>query len=150
MTNAIHHFDGKETLLNWEYASTLESVFGRWPSFHDAEVLRLSLDRSGEEGPTLDVVIHVFERTTAIDAKGFYVLKNHTEATFRFTDVVLSRLQWFNRQNVLSSLEVEELDPTVNEGRRFRLEMPSSYGMEAQFECRRAIVLNVQPFPPAA
>jgi hypothetical protein len=132
--------------LNWEQASNLESIFGRWPSFHDAEVLRLSLDRSGEEGPTLDVVIHVFEMTTEIDAKGFYVLKNHTEVTFRFTHVVLSRLQWFNRQNVLSSLEVEELDPTAHEGRRFRVDMPSSYGLEAEFECQRAIVLNVQPF----
>jgi hypothetical protein len=100
-------------VLNWEHASNLVSVFGRWPSFHDAEVLRLSLDRSGEEGPTLDVVIHVFEMTTEIDAKGFYVLKNHTELTLRFTHVVLSRLQWFNHQNVLSSLEVEELDPNL-------------------------------------
>jgi hypothetical protein len=47
------------------------------------------------------------------------------------------------------SLEVEELDPTAHEGRRFRVEMPSSYGLEAAFECRRAIVLNVQPFRPA-
>jgi len=134
--------------LNWEHSSNLESVFGRWPSFHDAEVLRLSLDRSGEEGPTLDVVVHVFEMTTAIDAKGFYVLKNHTEVTLRFTHVVVSRLQWFNHQNVLSSLEVEELDPAAHEGRRFRVEMPSSYGLEAEFECRRAIVLNVQLFRP--
>ena len=128
----------------------MESIFGRWPSFHDAEILRLSLDRADEEGPTLDVVVHVFEMTKEIDGKGFYVLKNHTEVTFRFTHVVLRRLQWFNHQNVRASLEVEELDPSVHEGRRFRVEMPSSYGMEAEFECRRAIVLNVQPFPPAA
>jgi hypothetical protein len=87
--------------------------------------------------------------TAEVDAKGFYVLKNHTEVTLRFTHVMLSRLQWFNRQNVLWSLEVEELDPTAHEGRRFRVEMPSSYGLEAAFECRRAIVLNVQPFRPA-
>ena len=132
--------------MTWEHAEKLESVFGRWPSFHDAEVLRLSLDRSGEDGPTLDVVVHVFEMTTEIDAKGFYVLKNHTEVTLRFTHVMLSRLQWFNHQNVLLSLEVEELDPTAHEGRRFGVEMPSSYGLEADFECRRAIVLKVQPF----
>jgi hypothetical protein len=132
--------------LNWENATQLESIFGRWPSFHDAEVLRLSLDRSGEDGPTLDVVIHVFEMTSEVDAKGFYILKKHTEVTFRFTHIVLLQMQWFNDQNVLSSLEVAELDATANEGRRFRVAMRSSWGLEAEFECQRAIVLNVRPF----
>jgi len=69
--------------VNCEHASNLESVFGRWPPFHDAEVPRLSLDRSGDEGPTLDVVVHASEMTTAIDAKGYYVLKSNTEVSFR-------------------------------------------------------------------
>src|SRR4030095_2473016 len=120
----------------------LVSIFGRWPSFHDAEVLRVSLDRSGIEGPTLDATIHVFEMTSEVDAKGYYVLKNHTEVTLRFTEVTLSRFQWFNHQNVLSSLEVEELNPPEHEGRCWRIGMPSSYGLEAEFECKRAIVLQ--------
>jgi len=137
-------------VLAWSAsASLLTSVFGRWPSFHDAEVIRVSLDRTGSEGPILDAVIHVFEMTSDVDPKGYYILKHHTEVSLRFTEVVLSRCQWFNHQNVLSSLEVDEIDPSGNDGRRFRVAMPSSYGLEAEFDCKRAIVSRVRPFEPA-
>ena len=87
--------------------------------------------------------------TSDIDLKGYYVLRHHTEVVLRFTEVVLSRLQWFNHQNVLSSLEADELNPSEHEGRRFRITMPSSYGLEAEFDCKRAIVVQVRPFEPA-
>jgi hypothetical protein len=132
-----------------ENAALLESIFGRWPSFHDAEVLRVVLDRSGDDGPTLEATIHVFEMTSDVDAKGFYVLKNHTEVTLRFTSVGLKRLQWFNHQNVLSSFEISEIDSTQHDGRRLHVEMPSSYGLEADFACKRAIVASVRPFEPS-
>jgi hypothetical protein len=135
--------------MEFENAVALTSIFGGWPSFHDAEVLRVSLDRSGSEGPTLDAVIHVFEMTSEVDPKGYYVLTHHTELSLRFTEVVLSRCQWFNHQNVLSSLEVEELNPSEHEGRCFRVTMPSTYGLEAEFECKRAIVSGVRLFEPA-
>lgn len=136
--------------MNIENAGSLELVFGGWPSFHDAEVLRVVLDRSGEDGPTLEAAIHVFEMTSEIDSRGYYVLRHHTEVVLRFTGVVLSRLQWFNHQNVLSSLEISELDPRDREGRAFRVEMPSSYGLEAEFDCKRAVVASVRPYGPAA
>src|SRR5262245_26846346 len=115
--------------MEFENAEELLSIFGGWPSFHDAEVLRVSLDRSGSEGPTLEAVIHVFEMTSEVDSKGFYVLTNHTEVSLKFTEVSLSRCQWFNHQNVLASLEVDELNPSEHEGRRFRVTMPSLYGL---------------------
>ena len=34
-----------------EYAEAITSIFGYWPSFHDAEVLTMHLDRDGEDGP---------------------------------------------------------------------------------------------------
>ncbi len=136
--------------MNIENAGSLEVVFGRCPSFHDAEVLRVVLDRSGDDGPTLEAAIHVFEMTSEVDSRGYYVLRHHTEVVFRFTGVVLSRLQWFNHQNVLSSLEISELDPRDHEGRAFRVEMPSSYGLEAEFDCKRVVVASVRPYEPAA
>jgi Immunity protein 50 len=134
--------------VSFENSATIESIFGRWPSFHDAEVLRVVLDRSGDEGPTLEAAIHVFEMTSDVDPRGYYVLKNHTEVTLRFTDVVLTRLQWFNNQNVLSSLEISDIDPNQHDGKRFRVELPSSYGLEAEFDCKRAIVVEVRPYRP--
>lgn len=136
-------------MVNIENAGSLESVFGQWPSFHDAEVLRVVLDRSGEDGP-LEAIIHVFEMTSEVDSKGFYVLTKHTEVVFRFAGVVLSRLQWFNHQNVLESLEIGELDATKHEGMYLHVEMSSSYGLEAEFDCKRAIVASVRPYRPAA
>jgi hypothetical protein len=136
--------------VSFENSALLESIFGGWPSFHDAEVLRVVLDRSGDEGPTLEAAIHVFEMTSDVDPKGFYVLKNHTEVTLRFTSVALTRLQWFNHQNSLSSLAITGIDPKEHDGRRLRVEMSSSYGLETEFDCKRAIIANVRPFRPVA
>jgi hypothetical protein len=52
-----------------ERAAELEEVFGQWPSFHDAEVLALRLDRGDDStdpqsmGPRLEADIYVFELT---------------------------------------------------------------------------------------
>ena len=131
--------------MDFENATELERVFGGWPSFHDAEVLTASFDRSGNDGPTLQLVVHVFEMTPEVDAKGYFVLKNHTEVTMIFTKIAVNRFEWFNHQNVLSSLEIEDIPPAEHDGRRFRIDLPSSYGLEATFECDRAIVSGVRP-----
>jgi Immunity protein 50 len=133
-----------------EHAEQLTRIFGEWPSFHDAEVIRLTLDRSGPDGPTLEAQIHVFAMTSEVDATGHYVLKNHTLVTLRFTEVAIERLRWFNNQNVLSDLIFSDLDPAVHDGRRFRVELPSSYGLEGTFECKRAIVSEVKAYDAAA
>jgi len=133
-----------------EQSDQVTRIFGKWPSFHDAEVVRLVLDSSGAEGPTLEMQIHVFEMTPEVDAKGSYVLKNHTLVTLRFTEVALQNLQWFNKQNVLFELVVVDIDPAAHDGRRLRVELPSSYGLEAMFECKRAIVSDVKAHRAAA
>ena len=46
------HFENEEKLID---------IFGYWPSFHDAEILRIRLDRAGSDGPSLTADIHVFE-----------------------------------------------------------------------------------------
>ena len=133
-----------------EHADKLTKIFGGWPSFHDAEVLRLTLDRSGPEGPTLEMQVHAFTMTSEVDAKGHYVLKNHTLVTLRFTGIVLLAMRWFNRQNVLSDLLISDLDPAAHEGRRIRVELPSSFGLEAEFEATRAVVVEAKPYNAAA
>ncbi len=133
-----------------EDSDKVTRIFGEWPSFHDAEVVRLVLDRSGPEGPTLEAQIHVFAATSEVDATGHYVLKNHTLVTLRFTEVALENLQWFNKQNVLFELAIVDIDPDAHEGRRLRVEFPSSYGLAAVFECKRAIVSDVKARDAAA
>ena len=133
-----------------EDASRLTSVFGYWPSFHDAEVLQVSLDRSGPDGPSLEAKIHVFGVTNPSGPTGHSVLKNHILATLRFSGIALKRLEQFNGQNVLFDLEMTAIDPAKSDGRKIAVNMSSSYGLAAAFECTSCTVADVQPFDPAS
>ena len=135
-------------MIDIENEQALINVFGYWPSFHDAEILSIVLHRGGQDGPSLEAKIHVFEMTSEIDPNGYYVLRNHTLVTIRFTHIVLEYLKWFNHQNVLWELDITEINPEENDGSRLRVSMPSSYGCEASFDCRRIIISGVEPFTP--
>lgn len=58
-----------------ENQELVTEIFGEWPSFHDAEVVSLRLDRQGEgggeDGPTLDAAIHVWRTTEEVDPRGY-------------------------------------------------------------------------------
>jgi len=128
----------------------LIDIFGRWPSFHDAEILSIYLDRDGEGGPFLDAKIHIFEMTNQIDEKGFYVQKHHTLVTFRFARVIMGEVKWFNHQNVIACMSIEMVEPEQNHGCSFNVSIESSYGCETSFGCGEVIVRNVEPFESAA
>jgi hypothetical protein len=57
-------------------------------------------------------------------------------------------LRWFNHQNVLQLLDIIEINPEENDGCRFEVRMPSSYGCETLFKCRDIIVVKAEPFSP--
>lgn len=99
----------------------LIDIFGRWPSFHDAEIISIYLDRDGEYGPFLDAKIHLFEMTNQVDDKGIYVLKHHTLATFRFAQVVMGEVKWFNHQNVIAWMSIDEVESGQNDGCSFNV-----------------------------
>ncbi|MFN2515224.1 MAG: Imm50 family immunity protein [Pyrinomonadaceae bacterium] len=128
----------------------LIDIFGRWPSFHDAEILSIYLDRDGEGGPFLDAKIHVSEMTNEVDAKGYYVSKNDTLVILRFTHIVMGEIKWFNQQNVVADLNIEEVKPEENDGSCFSISIESSYGCEASFGCREIVITDVEPYAPAA
>jgi len=92
-------------------AAEVVAWFGYWPTFHDAEVLSITLDRS--RGST--VAIHAFETTREVDAEGRYVLAKHATVTFCLEGfpqdsdgIVETRIEFFNHQNVLSSAWVRK------------------------------------------
>jgi immunity protein 50 of polymorphic toxin system len=132
-----------------ENAEALVDIFGRWPSFHDAEVLSIHLDRSGEDGPSLEARVHVFLMTNEVDARGYYVLTKHTLVTLRFANIILRELCWFNAQNSLSGLGIERVDPTNNEGRTLGASFDANYGVELDLVCDRITVRSVEPFVQA-
>ena len=97
--------------MYFENGNELERIFGEWPSFHDAEVIRASLDRSSDEAPTLELVIQVFQMTPEVDSKGYFVLKNHTEVRMLFTKIALSRFEWFNHQTYCHPWRLRKFQP---------------------------------------
>src|SRR5215469_9978453 len=91
----------------------LTGIFGDWPSFHDAEVIDVDLQRSPLEperdsslNPVLTVRIHVHKMTDEVDSRGYFVLKNHTLATIRFYAVDEFEIDGFATQNVIFELTI--------------------------------------------
>lgn len=108
--------------------------FGHWPSFHDAEVLSITLDRSHPSR----IAVHTWNRTQELDARGYYVLDKHAIVTFVMEDFLLDRegitntqIQGFNAQNVLSSVAVRK----TLEG--YDLILDGIYGVSASISARR-------------
>jgi hypothetical protein len=108
----------------------LTDIFGRWPSFHDAEVLRIMLDRDEARlfGPYLQATIHLFEMTPQIDERGRYVLKNHVAVTFRFIEIYELKLEDFNHQNVLQGLSIYNVSDRQLERIKFEVSFDGIFG----------------------
>ncbi len=131
-------------------ATSVTQIFGEWPSFHDAEVHRLTLNRTDEDGPSLEVVIHAFKMTNEATASGHYRLRDHTLITIKFSGVALEHVLDFNHQNVMSGLAISAIDPESHRGRRLAVQISASYGMEALFECMRCAVVETKPYDVSA
>src|SRR5713101_7493668 len=111
--------------------------FGYWPTFHDAEVLSIALNRSGVS----QVAIHAWEITPEISASGHYILAKHAVVTFSLEGfpeneqgIVNTEVAHFNQQNVLSSARVNKRSgghESVLEG---------IYGVHGRIACERMAV----------
>ncbi len=116
-------------------ADRLTSITGTWPSFHDAEVQSLSLDR---EGPTLFVRIFCFELDRSeTDSSGCFKRSAHCLVTFRFSRVEDLRADGFNHQNVLSSILFNEAAGGL------QVTLEGIFGLTATFRCSEASVEEV-------
>lgn len=137
---AVEHIVGAEQLV---------AVFGYWPSFHDAEVLWLRLDRrahgDGCSGPTLEALIHAFEMTSEVGTDGYYVLRHHVLVHLRFIDVVELQMDGFNFQNVLTGLTLTDLRDRHMERVRWLALFQSIFGVDASFQCYAVEVVSVVP-----
>ncbi len=137
-----------------ECAEKLTAVFGYWPSFHDAEVVWVRLDRrpacEGTYGPTLEASIHAFEMTDEVGPGGFCVLRHHVLVHFRFHDVVELALEDLNHQNVFFELSISDIRDRQMEGIEFEVALYSSFGLDGTFQCGRVEVVDVTPCGPDA
>jgi len=69
-------------------ADALAAVFGRWPSFHDAEVERLLVTQTAT-GAALEASLLVWKMIPEVDPDGCYVHKNTCVVTTTFVGFLL-------------------------------------------------------------
>jgi Immunity protein 50 len=127
----------------------LIAIFGRWPSFHDAEVIEIRLSRSpkgpgGKRDGRVELVakIHAWEMTSEVDSTGYYVLKNQTLVTLRFSSVEELKLEGFNHQNVIFGLTIQPRGDSKSGSPKFRVEFDPSFGVDAIFDCSAIEVVD--------
>jgi Immunity protein 50 len=120
-------------------AAELVSWFGRWPSFHDAEVINLTLNRSGVS--TLKV--HTWEMTSEIDGSGYFILRKHVLVTFLIEEILSLDLTDFNQQNVIFGLDLSRIDDG------FQLRLDPCYGVSGTIAARK-ISVEYEPMPPSS
>ena len=114
----------------------LFDVLMRPLNFHDGEVLKLILDRTG---PTLTVDVLL----TNLSPARYEGLPPGDESphlvTIRFDGVEDLRLADFNHQNV-----IQELVLTQEEG-RLKVEAPSLFGADFSLTCSGAVIVGIKP-----
>jgi hypothetical protein len=76
------------------------------PSFHDAEIISLHLNRIGPS--TLS--IHTWEINGTVDPKGFYIHEKDAVVTFTLEEIENLELEGFSHQNVLGGLELNRIE----------------------------------------
>jgi len=129
-------------------AKLVTDVYGRWPTFHDAEVLRIVLDRgTSEDGPSLAMDIRTFESTNQTAATGYFILRNEKVVSFRFASVTELELGDFNHQNVLFDLRIDRVCEEGSDA-HFEVSLNPSHGASALFRCREAVVQAICDFRP--
>jgi Immunity protein 50 len=124
-----------------ENGTILYDALGEWPSFHDAEVISLCLDRSGPDAPVLSLKVHAFRTTARLAPDGTFLRDREIIVDLEFLQIALDRLDGFNCQNALSSIEIAR----QGDVRRWRVLLHGVYGVSAEFTCDRITVRSVTP-----
>ncbi|HYE31220.1 MAG TPA: Imm50 family immunity protein [Methylomirabilota bacterium] len=125
-----------------EGSERLTSVFGAWPTFHDAEVVELYFER-GEvnearnvfELPRLLVKVLLFD-----EYMGRLPFEHQSIATILFNEIEGFSMKDFNYQNAIYGLDIE---PFEREPTRFKVCFDGAFGMSAEFRSSGIKVLSV-------
>ncbi len=117
-------------------ATALAAWFGGWPSFHDAEIHALHLNRRGISTLTLQT----WSMTDAVDEKGFFVCENYVLVTFSFKQIEGLVLEDFSHQNVIFGLAIAPSDAG------WSLTLDPCYGLSGIVEAKE-ITIAFEPTP---
>lgn len=126
--------------------------FGQEPTFHDAEILGLSLNRSGVS----ELKVHGWINTGEISQDRHFVLAKHAVVTFRLEKIMDLQLDGFSAQNVISGLE---LGYATDRGRSncyslpqdthdIEIELMPCYGLDGFIRAKK-VAVSFTPWRPS-
>lgn len=105
------------------YESIVE-IYGRWPSFHDAPVIRWA-----NHADVIELEVEAGEMTSEVDARGYHVIAKQCVVVFRFTGIIARELDQFMPENILFELGFSSVtDFTAKE--IFEVELNSALGSD--------------------
>jgi Immunity protein 50 len=129
--------DGLKTIAG---VQELHEWFGYWPTFHDAEIVSLHLNRTS---PSV-LTIHTWETTNEVDKAGYYVLAKDVVVEFILDisgDDDSLELYGFSHQNVIMSLAIDKVDS------RYQLTLEQCYGLAGTIKSNN-ISIRLTPGKP--
>lgn len=117
-------------------ANKIIDFFGKWPSFHDAEMVEVRLNRNG---PILEITLYVFSTLAEVDKNGHYKLDRSCFVVMRFSSVEQLELMDFNEQNVIFGIDFENIDSN-----NIQVNIHPCYGITSTFTCKSIEVISVE------
>jgi hypothetical protein len=70
----------EDVIKSIEGAAELSEWFGYWPSFHDAEIIEVTLNRKQQS----KILIHTWRMTSELDSNGRYISDHHVLVTLNW------------------------------------------------------------------
>lgn len=122
-----------------EGAAELDAWFGYWPTFHDAEVLSVALERKGLSR----LRVHTWHTTSQVDARGYYTRTKHIVVCFVLEKVTDCDFRDFNHQNTLNSLRLER------ETKGFQVILDPCYGLNGSITAE-GLSIELEPWTDAS
>lgn len=125
----IADIDGWQAIVDW---------FGFTPNFHDAEVVSIDLRREPEVS---FVRVHAWRTNEDLTESGHFRQDRHALVTFSIKRIRSSHLTFWNHQNVLSELWIEQGDEGLV------LKMPGIYGLDGEITALN-ISASIEAYDP--
>lgn len=129
-----------------EQTKLVTDAFGYFPTFHDAEIVSLHLERGKADfgTPLLEFSVHCWETTSEKTKEGYFKQEKNHLISFRFTGVDAVKLDSWNHQNVLFELVISKISKPKGNA-LIKVELSSSFGLEGSFTAMSGEVFSCIP-----
>ncbi len=121
------------------------SALGKWPSFHDFEVVSIILQRDMSEdmtGPSLEVELYGFRSEVRPEDP----TRHECLIKLVFRSIEDLRLEAFNHQNAINGITLESRWSDRLACAVLDVKFIGGFGVSCQFQCTEMEVLSVQPW----